>query len=91
MKLKDTIILLNKDMPPLTGESTLRKNKLIIKVGNNITDIPIKSIKLLIFKENAHSFGFLYKGCIYSGRDCDGWNNFTKKAIGRELKPSFDN
>ena len=89
MKLKDTIILLNKDMPPLTGASTLKRNKLIIKVRNNTVYIPIKSIKLLIFKENAHSFGFLYKGCIYSGRDCDRWNNFIKKTIGRELEPSF--
>lgn len=90
MKLKDTIILLNKDMPPLTGASTLRKNKLIIKVGNNIIYIPIKAIKLLIFKEDAYSFGFLYQGCIYSCRDYKEWNNFTKKAIGRELEPSFN-
>ena len=89
MKLKDTIVLLNEDMPLLTGESTLSKNKLIIKVGNNIIYIPIKAIKLLIFKENAYSFGFLYKGCIYSGRDYKEWNNFTKNAIGRELEPSF--
>ncbi len=91
MKLKDTIVLLNEDAPSLTGASTLKRDKLIIKVRDNTVYIPIKSIKLLIFKENAHSFGFLYKGCIYSGRDCDGWNNFTKKVIGRELKPSFDN
>ena len=90
MKLKDTIILLNKDMPPLTGASTLRKNKLIIKVGNNIIYIPIKAIKLLIFKENAYSFGFLYQGCIYSCRYYKEWNDFTKKAIGRELEPSFN-
>lgn len=89
MKLKDTIVLLNEDVPLLTGASTLKRNKLIIKVRNNTVYIPIKSIKLLIFKENAHSFGFLYKSCIYSGRDCDWWNNFTKKTIGRELEPSF--
>ena len=89
MKLKDTIVLLNEDMPLLTGESTLSKNKLIIKVGNNIIYIPIKAIKLLIFKENAYSFGFFFKGCIYSCRDYKWWNNFTKKAIGRELEPSF--
>lgn len=89
MKLKDTIVLLNEDVPLLTGASTLKRNKLIIKVRNNTVYIPIKSIKLLIFKENAHSFGFLYKGCIYSGRDCDRWNNFIKKTIGRELEPSF--
>lgn len=89
MKLKDTIVLLNEDMPPLTGASTLKRDKLIIKVRDNTVYIPIKSIKLLIFKENVHFFGFLYKGCIYSRRDCDWWNNFTKKTIGRELEPSF--
>ena len=82
MKLKDTIVLLNEDVPLLTGASTLKRNKLIIKVRNNTVYIPIKSIKLLIFKEISHSFGFLYKVCIYSGRDCDGLNNFTKKVIG---------
>ena len=32
MKLKDTIVLLNEDMPPLTGASTLKRDKLIIKI-----------------------------------------------------------
>ncbi|MDY5610347.1 MAG: hypothetical protein SPF32_02715 [Lactobacillus johnsonii] len=32
MKLKDTIVLLNEDAPSLTGASTLKRDKLIIRV-----------------------------------------------------------
>ncbi|XKU94793.1 hypothetical protein R0Q57_08270 [Lactobacillus acidophilus] len=87
LKLNDAIVFLKDIIDPYIGAVTLSQNKIVIQIENKTLFIPIGLIKVMLFKRNANSFGFVFNSKLYKDKkDFNYWNKETNKIAQRELE-----
>lgn len=94
-KINDAIIGLKQLNEPILGSISFNKpvnqNTVItIKTSNMTIQAPIAQIKLVVFKLDAETFGFIFKSqCFYDQEDFNEWDKDTKRLAFHELQPNF--
>lgn len=87
LKLNDAIVFLKDVIDPYIGAATLNDSEIIIQIGNKTLFIPIDLIKVMFFKRNATSFGFVFNSNLYTDKkDFSYWDKETSKIAQRELE-----
>lgn len=94
IKLNDAIICLNKNEDPLFGSLSYTKptsqNTIItVEANNKIIKMPLRKIKLAVFKLDAKTYGFIFKSLFRYDNDCKYWDNELKRLASHDLKPNF--
>ncbi len=94
-KINDAIIGLKQLNKPIFGSISFNKpvnqNTVItIKTSNMTIQEPIAQIKLVVFKLNAETFGFIFQNkFLYDKKDFETWNQDTKRLASHELERNF--
>ena len=95
-RIKDAIIgrEINKD--PLFGsvqyEQPAKPNTIVtVRTDKAKIQIPLNQIKLIVFKYDAKTFGFILNYCLFisDNKSFNLWNRQTKKLACHELQPNF--
>lgn len=95
-KINDAIIgrEINKD--PLFGsvqyEQPAKPNTIVtVRTDKAKIQIPLNQIKLIVFKYDAKTFGFIFNNCLFTSdkKSFNSWNRQTKKLARHELQPNF--
>lgn len=95
-KINDAIIgrEINKD--PLFGsvqyEQPAKPNTIVtVRTDKAKIQIPLNQIKLIVFKYDAKTFGFIFNYCLFisDNKVFNLWNRQTKKLACHELQPNF--
>lgn len=95
-KINDAIIgrEINKD--PLFGsvqyEQPAKPNTIVtVRTDKAKIQIPLNQIKLIVFKYDAKTFGFIFNYCLFisDNKSFNLWNRQTKKLTCHELQPNF--
>lgn len=95
IKIKDAIIGLKQLNEPIFGSISFNKpvnqNTVItIKTSNMTIQAPIAQIKLVVFKLDAETFGFIFQNkFLYDKKDFETWNQDTKRLASHELERDF--
>lgn len=96
IRIKDAIIGLGKDKDPLFGsvqyERPAKANTIVtVQTDNKTIQIPLNQIKLIVFKYDAKTFGFIFNYCLFTSdkKSFNSWNRQTKKLARHELQPNF--
>ncbi|NME30646.1 hypothetical protein HF869_06250 [Lactobacillus amylovorus subsp. animalium] len=96
IRIKDAIIGLGKDKYPLFGsvqyERPAKTNTIVtVQTDNKTVQIPLNQIKLIVFKYDAKTFGFIFNYCLFisDNKSFNLWNRQTKKLTCHELQPNF--
>lgn len=93
--IKDAIIGLKQLNEPIFGSISFNKpvnqNTVItIKTSNMTIQAPIAQIKLVVFKLDAETFGFIFQNkFLYDKKDFETWNQDTKRLASHELERDF--
>ncbi|WP_195923365.1 hypothetical protein [Lactobacillus crispatus] len=94
-KINDAIIGLKQLNEPIVGSISFNKpvnqNTVItIKTSNMTIQAPIAQIKLVVFKLDAETFGFIFQNkFLYDKKDFESWDKNTKCLSSHELQPNF--
>lgn len=94
-KINDAIIGLKQLNEPILGSISFNKpvnqNTVItIKTSNMTIQAPIAQIKLVVFKLDAETFGFIFQNkFLYDKKDFETWNQDTKRLASHELERNF--
>ena len=94
-KINDAIIGLKQLNEPILGSISFNKpvnqNTVItIKTSNMTIQAPIAQIKLIVFKLDAETFGFIFQNkFFYDKKDFETWNQDTKRLASHELERNF--
>lgn len=95
-KINDAIIgrEINKD--PLFGsvqyEQPAKPNTIVtVRTDKAKIQISLNQIKLIVFKYDAKTFGFIFNNCLFTSdkKSFNSWNRQTKKLARHELQPNF--
>ena len=96
IRIKDAIIGLGKDKDPLSGsvqyERPAKTNTIVtVRTDKAKIQIPLNQIKLIVFKYDAKTFGFIFNYCLFTSdkKSFNSWNRQTKKLARHELQPNF--
>lgn len=96
IRIKDAIIGLGKDKDPLFGsvqyEQPAKPNTIVtVRTDKAKIQIPLNQIKLIVFKYDAKTFGFIFNYCLFTSdkKSFNSWNRQTKKLARHELQPNF--
>ena len=96
IRIKDAIIGLGKYKDPLFGsvqyERPAKANTIVtVQTDNKTVQIPLNQIKLIVFKYDAKTFGFIFNYCLFTSdkKSFNSWNRQTKKLARHELQPNF--
>lgn len=96
IRIKDAIIGLGKDKDPLFGsvqyEQPAKPNTIVtVRTDKAKIQIPLNQIKLIVFKYDAKTFGFIFNNCLFTSdkKSFNSWNRQTKKLARHELQPNF--
>lgn len=94
-KINDAIIGLKQLNEPILGSISFNKpvnqNTVItIKTSNMTIQAPIAQIKLVVFKLDAETFGFIFQNkFLYDKKDFETWNQDAKRLASHELERDF--
>ena len=94
-KINDAIIGLKQLNEPILGSISFNKpvnqNTVItIRTSNMTIQAPIAQIKLVVFKLDAETFGFIFQNkFLYDKKDFETWNQDTKRLASHELERDF--
>ena len=94
-KINDAIIGLKQLNEPIFGSiifnKTVNQSTVItIKTSNMTIKAPITKIKLVVFKLDAETFGFIFQNkFLYDKKDFETWNQDTKRLASHELERDF--
>ena len=95
IKIKDAIIGLKGKKQPVFGsvkyQTPLNRNSIFeIKTKERKITVPLHQLKLVVFKLNERSFGFIFKNQAYFDKqDFNEWDKDTKRLACHELQPNF--
>ena len=94
-KINDAIIGLKQLNEPIFGSiifnKTVNQSTVItIKTSNMTIKAPITKIKLVVFKLDAETFGFIFQNkFLYDKKDFETWDKNTKRLASHELERNF--
>lgn len=94
-KINDAIIGLKQLNEPIFGSISFNKpvnqNTVItIKTSNMTIQAPIAQIKLVVFKLDAETFGFIFQNkFLYDKKYFESWDKNTKRLSSHELQTNF--
>ena len=94
-KFKNTITFLKGNNEPIYGTiifSTDPKpdDDVIIKSSNDTIRVPLKKIKISIFKVTLSQYAFIFKESLYSDNDVNYWDKQLEMITHRKLKVNFN-
>lgn len=96
IRIKDAIIDREINKHPLFGsvqyEQPAKPNTIVtVRTDKAKIQIPLNQIKLIVFKYDAKTFGFIFNNCLFTSdkKSFNSWNRQTKKLARHELQPNF--
>lgn len=95
IRIKDAIIGLKDKAQPIFGSVKYqtplnRKSIFEIKTKERKITVPMHQLKIVIFKFNERSFGFIFKNQAYFDKqDFNYWDKATSKLADHNLERSF--